>query len=327
MRSRKSSPGQTDSAEARARMQRPGLMGSRQVGLRQLGSRQLGSRPVAIAMGAAIALTGAVVGVAAARVIPVGHGSRSGTTRAAASDHRAAARTARSAALGSSPAGTAAAAHQAAKKTASPNALRTSCQWVAHVGDSTSVDLMSAATLPDPADRIAARYAQVGVRHLDIDASGGRSIVEELPGQLNGYNVASAWRARGYHGCWVFALGTNDAANVAAGSTVGMMARIDKMMAVAHGEPVLWVNTRTLVSSGPYASANERAWDKTLVAALAKYPNMRIFVWSAVAQPAWFVPDGIHYNSLGCAIRAKAIADALARAFPLDGRSAARIVR
>src|SRR5262249_50305268 len=113
----------------------------------------------------------------------------------------------------------------------------------------------------------------------------------------------------------------------AVGSTVGMMARIDQMMAVAHGEPVMWVNTRTLVSSGPYASANERAWDKTLVSALAKYPNMRIFDWSAVARPAWFESDGIHYSPLGCAIRAKAIADALARAFPLHGRSAVQIVR
>jgi hypothetical protein len=280
MRSRKSNPGQTDGAGALAKMQRP--------------------RRVAVAVGAAIALAGAVVGVAAARVIPAGHGSRSGTARAA---------------------------HQAAKKTPWPNALRTSCQSVAHVGDSTSVDLISAATLPDPAERIAARYAQVGVRHLDIDASGGRSIVEELPGQLNGYQVASAWRAHGYHGCWVFALGTNDAANVTVGATVGLMARIDQMMAVAHGQPVMWVNTRTLLSSGPYASANERAWDKTLVTALAKYPNMRIFDWSAIARPAWFESDGIHYNSLGCAIRAKAIADALARAFPLHGRSAARIVR
>lgn len=312
MPSPESSSGPTDGGEELARMQRPG---------------RLGSRRLAIAAGAATALAATVVGMAAARVIPVGHGSRSGTTRAAASGHSTAARIARSAASGSSPASTARPAHQAAEQSAWPNALRTSCQSVAHVGDSTSVDLISPAFLPDRAERMAARYAQVGVRHLDIDASGGRSIVEELPGQLNGYKVASAWRARGYHGCWVFALGTNDAANVAVGSTVGMMARIDQMMAVAHGEPVMWVNTRTLVSSGPYASANERAWDKTLVSALAKYPNMRIFDWSAVARPAWFESDGIHYSSLGCAIRAKAIADALARAFPLHGRSAAQIVR
>ena len=220
------------------------------------------------------------------------------------------------------------AAHASAKQaTARPKALRTSCRSIAHVGDSTSVDLISPAYLPNPAERIGARYADVGVRHLKIDASGGRSIVEELPGQLNGYKVASAWQSQGYHGCWVFALGTNDAANIAAGSTIGMMARIDQMMAVAHGQPVLWVNTKTLLTSGPYASVNEQAWDKTLVKALAKYPNLRIFNWSAIARPSWFLSDGIHYNTPGCAIRAKAIADALARAFPLHGRSPSRIVR
>jgi hypothetical protein len=204
---------------------------------------------------------------------------------------------------------------------------QTSCRSVAHVGDSTTVDLMSPAYLPNPADRIAARYADVGVKHLKLDASGGRSIVEQLPGQLNGYEVATRWPASGYHGCWVFALGTNDAANVAVGSSVGMTARIDRMMSVADGEPVMWVNTRTQLSAGPYASVNERAWDRALVAALARYPNMRIFSWSAVARPSWFLPDGIHYNSYGCAMRAAAIADALARAFPLDGHSATRIVR
>ena len=316
MRSSDSSPGQTDGAEELAGMQRHG---------------RFGSRRLAVGAGAAIALVGAVVGVAAARVIPAGHGAGTRTSRAAASRHGAAARTGRIAGAGAqsgvtNPHGLAVAGRAAGPR-AGLGAPRTSCQSVAHVGDSTSVDLISPAFVPNPAERIAARYAQVGVRHLSIDASGGRSIVEELPGQRNGYQVASAWRARGYQGCWVFALGTNDAANVAAGSTVGMMARIEQMMAVAHGEPVMWVNTRTLLSSGPYASANERAWDKTLVRALAKYPNMRIFDWSGVARPAWIEPDGIHYNSVGCVIRAKAIADALAMAFPLHGRSAAQIVR
>src|ERR1700729_3822243 len=95
-------------------------------------------------------------------------------------------------------------------------ARRTSCSSVAHIGDSTSVDLISSADLPDPAQQLPVRYADVGVRHLRIDASGGRSIVETLPGQVNGYNVARAWWDQGYRGCWVFALGTNDAANIAA---------------------------------------------------------------------------------------------------------------
>ncbi len=138
--------------------------------------------------------------------------------------------------------------------------------------------------------------------------------------------MASAWWAAGYRGCWVFALGTNDVANVQAGSAVGLTARIDEMMSAVHGEPVLWVNTRTELSAGPWANAGEQAWDHALDQALARYPNMKIFNWSAVAQPAWFLADGIHYNTPGCAIRAHDIAAALARAFPARGPSPARIV-
>jgi hypothetical protein len=205
-------------------------------------------------------------------------------------------------------------------------ALRTSCRSVAHIGDSTSADLVSPDYLPDPAQRLAARYADVGVRNLRIDASGGRSIVETLPGQVNGYNVARDWRSQGYRGCWVFALGTNDSANVAVGSAVGLTARIDRMMSVAHGEPVLWVNTRTLLSSGDWSESTEEQWNSALARALARYPNMRIFNWAAVARAGWFLSDGIHYTSAGCAARAQAIADALALAFPRAGRSAASVV-
>jgi hypothetical protein len=197
---------------------------------------------------------------------------------------------------------------------------------VAHIGDSTSVDLISSADLPDPALRLPARYTDVGVRHLLMDASGGRSVVEALPGQVNGYNVAQAWWNQGYRGCWVFALGTNDTANVSVGSAVGLMGRINEMMSVAHGEPVLWVNTMTEVSTGPWAEANQQLWDSTLVNALARYPNMRILNWAALAQPGWFLPDGIHYDQAGCAARSQAIADGLAGAFPLHGHSPSQIL-
>ncbi len=313
-------------------------------------------RGVAVAVGGAVALAASVAGLAAAGLssgsaatgavssaatAAGGRASAAGTsaagTRSAEAGARHAAAAARATRPRAEPAGArspvsarsaAASGARPGKRSASrPKTLRTSCRSVAHIGDSTSVDLISPDYLPNAAQRLGARYAAVGVRRLKIDASGGRSIVEEMAGQVNGYKVASAWRSQGYRGCWVFALGTNDTANVAAGSAIGMTARIDQMMAVAHGEPVLWVNTRTLMSSGPWASANERVWDKTLVTALAKYPNMRIFNWSAVARPRWFLTDGIHYNSFGCAMRAKAIADALARAFPRNGHSAGKIVR
>jgi hypothetical protein len=277
------------------------------------------SRRLAVTGVAAVALAGTVAGVAMATASP-----GQGRTRPSAATRPEASTAAPP--VGRAHASSAPATTTPTSGQGSTDRLRTSCGSVAHIGDSTSVDLISPGYLPDPAQRLGARYAAVGVQHLLIDASGGRSIVEELPGQVNGYNVARAWHSQRFGGCWVFALGTNDAANVAVGSSVGPAARIDEMMSVAHGQPVMWVNTLTQLSSGAWADSNERAWDAALVQALPRYPNMRIFDWAAVARPGWFLPDGIHYNSGGCAERAQAIADALARAFPLHGHSKSQIV-
>jgi hypothetical protein len=290
------------------------------------GSRRLTARGWAAVAGGAVVLT--LTGVLVASIAP-GPGAR-----AAASGLRSSARAAT--APGRADTASRRAGHPSgrARPPQTRNAAgrpgsgsRTSCLRVAHIGDSTSVDLISPADLPEPDQRLPARYADVGVRHVLIDASGGRSIVEALRGQVNGYNVAQLWRNQGYRGCWVFALGTNDTANVSVGSAVGLTGRINDMMSVAHGEPVLWVNTVTELSSGPWSEANEQLWDAALVGALARYPDMRILNWAALAQPGWFLPDGIHYNEAGCAARAQAIAQGLANAFPLDGHSQARIVR
>jgi lysophospholipase L1-like esterase len=204
---------------------------------------------------------------------------------------------------------------------------RTSCTSVAHIGDSTSVGMIDPAVLPGAAQRLQAQYAHVGVRHLRVDVSGGRSIVEALPRQVNGYAAARNLVRKGFRGCWVIALGTNDSANIAAGSQVGQAVRIGQMMSVAHGRQVLWVNTRTQDTAGPYAETNMKLWNQALRQAQARYPNLRIFDWASVVQPGWYIPDGIHYTSAGYATGAHAIAGALAKAFPAGGRSAGRIVR
>jgi len=98
------------------------------------------------------------------------------------------------------------------------------------------------------------------------------------------------------------------------------------MMSVARGEPVLWVNAWTLVSSGPWSQANMRTWNAALLQACAAYPNLRIFDWAGVVRPQWFVSDGIHYTPAGYAARARAISDALARAFPYNGKSTGCVV-
>ena len=282
------------------------------------------TRPVRWAAGAGVALA-VVLGLTGA----VAAGGLAGGSPAAARAATARVSPARAGGVRAGGAPAAAAVRPSGQARAVAKAVgppRTSCQSVAHIGDSTSLDLISPGSLPDPAQQLGAQYHDVGVRHVRIDASGGRSIVEELPNQINGYKVATSYWEQGYRGCWVFALGTNDVANVEAGSAVGMTARIDSRRSAAHGQPVLWVNTRTELSAGPWADAGEQAWDAALVHALATYPNLRIFNWSAVAQPSWFLPDGIHYNTVGCAFRAHDIAAALARAFPATGHSASRVV-
>ncbi len=199
--------------------------------------------------------------------------------------------------------------------------LRTSCTSVAHLGDSTSEGLVSRDYLPNPKKRLAQRYADVGVRTVRTDISGARSVVEVLPGEVNGYDAARSLVKEGFRGCWVLALGTNDTADVAAGSNVSLMTRIQRMMSVARGEPVMWVNVKSLRGSGPYAEPNMLKWDRTLLQACARYPNMRVFDWAAVVKTGWFIPDGIHYTSAGYAARARMIASALALAFPRTGHS------
>ncbi len=203
---------------------------------------------------------------------------------------------------------------------------RTSCRAVAHLGDSTSEGLVSSDYLPDPAKRIPQRYEDVGVQTVRTDISGARSVVEVLPGQVNGYDAARAMVAAGFKGCWVIALGTNDTADVAVGSQVGLMTRIGRMMSVANGEPVMWVNLKSLLVSGPYAESNMLRWDNTLLRACARYPNMRIFDWASVVKNKWFIADGIHFTSPGYAARARLIANALAAAFPQNGRSTSCLI-
>ena len=201
------------------------------------------------------------------------------------------------------------------------NQLRTSCTAVAHIGDSTSDGLVSSDYLPDPTERIQARYQDVGVQAVYTDITGARSVVEVLPGTTNGYEAAQNLISHGFHGCWVIALGTNDTADVAVGSNVGLAARIQEMMQVTQGEPVMWVNVISLLSAGPYAEANMQKWNTALMQACVSHPNMRVFNWAVLPQPSWFINDGIHYTSAGYEKRALYIADGLALAFPQTGKS------
>jgi lysophospholipase L1-like esterase len=193
---------------------------------------------------------------------------------------------------------------------------RTSCRSVVHIGDSTSDGLVSPDYLPNPRQRIGAQYAEVGVTQLITEISGGRSIVETVDHQPDAYTVAQQLVAKGYRGCWVLALGTNDTADVVVGSSVSRAARIQRMMSLIGHQPVMWVNVKSLNSSGAYAESDMQLWNAALAQACPRYPGMRVYDWAGAAQGNWFIADGIHYTSAGYAARSVGIAQALAAAFP-----------
>ena len=193
--------------------------------------------------------------------------------------------------------------------------LATICEGVVHIGDSTSEGLVSEEYLP-ASELISAQYARVGATTQHLEVAGARSIYENFEGEPNAQEVAEAWKNEGFKGCWVIAMGTNEAANVAAGSTVTYDDRIENMMSTIGDEPVLWVNVKSLVPNGPYAAANMQSWDKALLAACDRYPNMRVYDWASDVKDRWFIPDGIHFTSEGYAARGRLIADALLEAFP-----------
>ena len=121
-----------------------------------------------------------------------------------------------------------------------PPATHTSCRSVIYIGDSTSDGEALAESVPDRRLRAPAQLFRVGVRTTHMEVSGARSIYETFKGIPNGATVAQQEVSHGYHGCWIIALGTNDAADVAAGSTLALRSRIARMMSIIGDQPVMW---------------------------------------------------------------------------------------
>ena len=204
----------------------------------------------------------------------------------------------------------------------------TSCRSVVYIGDSTSEGEVSPEYIPDSSRRLDAQLARVGVRSTHTEISGARSIVETYKGEPNAATVANEYVSRGFTGCWILALGTNEVDNVYDHSPVGFSARIARMMSIAGREPVLWVDAVSLLASGGYGEESMQRWNRALLTACRHYPTMRVFDWAAQARQRWFIADGIHYTSPGYVRRTHAIAQALAEAFPAgDHRSTSCVVR
>ncbi len=197
-------------------------------------------------------------------------------------------------------------------------ATHTSCRGVVYIGDSTSDGETSSDYIPNPRQQLPAQLSKVGVATFYPEISGARSIVETYENYPNAATVAKAHISEGYHGCWILALGTNDVADVGAGSNFGLQTRIARMMSIIGHQPVLWVNVITLLGSGPYAESGMRHWNHDLLSDCPKFPTMRVYDWAARAKQQWFINDGIHYTSPGYVARTRLIAHALVKAFPRD---------
>ncbi len=198
---------------------------------------------------------------------------------------------------------------------ADPDALGP-CTSVVHIGGSTSLGLVSSVYIPDEDQQISAQYARIGATTQHYEIAGGRAIIESYRDSPAALDSAQKWRDAGYRGCWVFALGTMDAANVGIGAPTTLADRIDQMMAIANGDPVLWVNVKTIAQTGSWRAEVMPPWNGALLDACGSYPNMRVYDWAAEVQDDWYDDDGIHQNPVGYVHRAQRIADALANAFP-----------
>ncbi|MDZ7675291.1 MAG: acyltransferase family protein [Acidimicrobiales bacterium] len=190
------------------------------------------------------------------------------------------------------------------------------CTSVVHVGGSTSLGLVSSSYIPDEDQQIPAEYARVGATTQHYEIAGGRAIIEGYQDNPPAEASAQKWRDQGYEGCWVFALGTMDAANVGIGAPTPIDERIDRMMAVAGDDPVLWVNVKTIADTGSWRSEVMPPWNEALREACRRHGNLRVYDWAADVEDEWFDTDGIHQDGDGYVARAEHIADALAAAFP-----------
>lgn len=197
----------------------------------------------------------------------------------------------------------------------------TSCTSVIQIGDSTSVNADVAARLPDPADTATAQYRRVGVRDVTVDALTSRAIVGGPAADAE--HAVARHLTEGARGCWVIAMGVNDAGAISAGG-IGADERIDRIMTQLAGQSVLWPTVASANPANPaFGERAMAAFNDALRRALVRYPNLAVHDWAALTGPEMFT-DGIHYTAAATARRNAAFADALAAAFPAGGGIDAR---
>jgi hypothetical protein len=123
----------------------------------------------------------------------------------------------------------------------------------------------------------------------------------------------------------VVALGTNDARSGLTAAEADT--RIDEMMALATGKPVLWVNIYRSDTKGTMAAAD--LFDQQLGAATSRYPNLTVLDWSSYIQsrPELMGDDHIHLTSDGYLARAEWLARQIAAGLRLPNPDAPELNR
>ena len=117
----------------------------------------------------------------------------------------------------------------------------------------------------------------------------------------------------------MLALGTNDTANIYAGSPIDRMTRIERMLSVVGDQPVLWVNLKSLLASGPTQGANMQLWNPYPGSGLRRVPeHAGLRLGLGYEEGSWFISDGTHYTSGGYAQR-PSDRRRLVHAFPASG--------
>lgn len=197
-----------------------------------------------------------------------------------------------------------------------PAAAEPACHTVAQVGDSTSLAGINTQLVPDEHERTEGAYHDIaGVDHTWIDALAGRTTVDPANNGTNGVDALTTLTTHNPD-CYVLAVGTNDAGYVAMGSAVPAAERIDRMMALTAGKPVLWPTVVTLPTetADGYQPESMRAFNAALVDATNRYPTLHVYDWAALAEanPELFYEDGIHPNPDGARLRNRKFAEQLA---------------
>lgn len=195
----------------------------------------------------------------------------------------------------------------------------TACTSVLHVGDSSSLGIIDEKSLPNPADRMPAQYERVGVEEPIMDILGARSVVERYKGEPNAQDAVASALANGFDGCFVIAMGLNEAANVAVGGQASLVDRIELIQALVGDAPTMWITVKTLRTRGPWADVNMAGMNQALYDACRRHPSMRVYDWASEAPDSWYSSDRIHFTSEGDRERAHRIANALAASFPATG--------